>query len=330
MSHVSDTPRRASVVVVGAGVSGLTCGVRLLEEGHDVQIWARERTPNTTSDVAAATWYPLRGERDERTETWLPVSLSRFTALAASPDSGVVLREGIELFRRPTDDTWWRDVLPGFRRARADELPGGFADGFVAQGIPVIEMPLYLQWLTRRFESLGGRSVMRTVTTLDEIETADVVVNCAGLGARALAGDASMVAVRGQVVRVEQFGLDRYILDEQSPDGIAYVYPRSNDVVLGGTREPRNERIEPDPETAREIVGRCAVLEPRVASARILSHAVGLRPGRPTVRLEAERPGPGRLLVHDYGHGGSGVTLSWGCAEDVAALIRAEQPAAAG
>ena len=172
---------------------------------------------------------------------------------------------------------------------------------------------------------------MRTVTALDEIfETAGVVVNCAGLGARALAGDASMVAVRGQVVRVEQFGLDRYILDEQSPDGIAYVYPRSNDVVLGGTREPGNERIEPDPETAREIVRRCSLLEPRVAAARIVSHAVGLRPGRPTVRLEAERPGPGRLLVHDYGHGGSGVTLSWGCAEDVAALIRAERAAAAG
>ena len=322
---------RSPIVVIGAGVSGLTCGVRLLEEGYDVEIWARERTPNTTSDVAAATWYPLRGERDERTDGWLPVSLSQFTALAAVSDSGVVLRGGIELFRHPADDTWWRDILPGFRRARADELPAGFADGFVAHGIPVIEMPLYLDWLTRRFGSLGGRSVMRTVTALDEIfETADVVVNCGGLGARELAGDASMVAVRGQVVRVEQFGLDRYILDEQSPDGIAYVYPRSNDVVLGGTREPGNERIEPDPETAREIVRRCSLLEPRVAAARIVSHAVGLRPGRPTVRLEAERPGPGRLLVHDYGHGGSGVTLSWGCAEDVAALIRAERPAAAG
>jgi len=72
---------RSPIVVIGAGVSGLTCGVRLLEEGYDVEIWARERTPNTTSDVAAATWYPLRDERDERTDGWLPVSLSRFTAV---------------------------------------------------------------------------------------------------------------------------------------------------------------------------------------------------------------------------------------------------------
>jgi len=318
------------IIVVGAGVSGLTCGVRLLEEGHDVEIWARDRSPNTTSDVAAATWYPLRGERDDRTDRWLPVSLRRFTDLARHPDTGIVLREGIELFRRPADDRWWRDVLPGFRRAHAEELPPGFVDGFVAAGVPVIEMPIYLGWLTNRFESLGGRFVPRALTTLDEaLEGAGVVVNCSGLGARELAGDGSMVPVRGQVVRVEQFGLERYVLDEQSSE-IAYVYPRSKDVVLGGTREAGVASLDPDPETARAIVERCAVLEPRVVRARILSHGVGLRPGRPNVRLEAEERGTGKLLVHDYGHAGSGVTLSWGCAEDVAALISAERGRAAG
>jgi D-amino-acid oxidase len=310
------------IVVVGAGVSGLTCAVRLLERGHDVEIWARERSPNTTSDVAAATWYPLRGERDDRTDRWLPVSLERFTALSREKDSGVVLRGGIELFRSPADDSWWRDVLPGFRRAQPGELPPDFVDGFVADGIPVIEMPLYLAWLTRRLSSLGGRLVVRALATFDEaFDEHDVVVNCTGLGARGLAGDDSMIAIRGQVVRVAQFGLDRYILDEQASDGIAYVYPRSTDVVLGGTREVGEESVEPDPQTARAIVDRCAVLEPRVVAARILSHGVGLRPGRPAVRLEAERPRVGKLLVHDYGHAGSGVTLSWGCAEDVAAII---------
>jgi D-amino-acid oxidase len=315
------------IVVIGAGVSGLTCAVRLLEQGHHVEVWASERSPNTTSDVAAATWYPLRGERDDRTDRWLPVSLERFTALSRDLDSGVVLRSGIELFRSPADDTWWRDVLPGYRRAQPEELPPGFVDGFIASGIPVVEMPVYLAWLMRRLSSLGGRIVARTLRTFDEaFEEHDVAVNCTGLGARTLAGDESMVAIRGHVVRVEQFGLERYVLDEQAPDGIAYVYPRSADVVLGGTREAGNESTEPDPETARAIVERCAALEPRVAGARILSHGVGLRPGRAAVRLEAEKPATGKLLVHDYGHGGSGVTLSWGCAEDVVALISEEHP----
>jgi D-amino-acid oxidase len=315
------------IVVIGAGVSGLTCALTLKERGHDVEIWARDRSPNTTSDIAAATWYPLRGERDDRTDRWLPISLERFTALAADPLTGVVLRAGIELFRIPADDAWWRDVLPGFRRAQPEDLPHGFVDGFVADGIPVIEMPIYLGWLMESLRRLDVPIRDLAIESFDEaFNDHDVVVNCTGLGARVLAGDESMVAIRGQVVRVEQFGLDKYVLDEQAPDGIAYVYPRSADVVLGGTREAGNDSLEPDPETARAIVERCAVLEPRVAGARILSHGVGLRPGRAAVRLEAERPATGKLLVHDYGHGGSGVTLSWGCAEDVLALISEEYP----
>ena len=45
-----------------------------------------------------------------------------------------------------------------------------------------------------------------------------------------------------------------------------------------------------------------------------------LRPTRPQVRLEAEPPGTGPLVVHNYGHGGAGVTLSWGCAREAAGL----------
>jgi D-amino-acid oxidase len=71
-------------------------------------------------------------------------------------------------------------------------------------------------------------------------------------------------------------------------------------------------------------------VDPRLGSARILEHRVGLRPSRPQVRLEAESAGTGgggpghgtaRLVVHNYGHGGAGVTLSWGCAREAARLI---------
>jgi len=303
------------VVVVGSGVSGLTCGVTLLEHGHDVQIWAASPAALTTSAVAAAVWYPLRGERDARVDGWLPVSYSRFASLAEDPASGIILRSGIELFREPADDTWWRDVLPRFRHASAEELPRGYADAFVAERIPVVEMPLYLAFLVSRFEGLGGALRERAVSSPDEVD-ADVVVNCAGLGARELARDGSVRAIRGQVVWIEPFGLDRYILDEANPDGVTYICPRSNDVVLGGTREDDVESLDPDPPTAEAIIARCAVLEPRVKAARVLAHRVGLRPGRPSVRLERE----GRV-VHDYGHGGSGVTLSWGCAAEVAELV---------
>lgn len=314
-------PHVPDIVVVGAGVSGLSCALTLLDAGHHVRVWADRAPMQTTSAVAAAVWYPLRGERDPRLDRWLPVSFERFSALARDERTGVRLRGGIELFRAPADDEWWRDVLPNYRRARTDELPPGFVDGFVADGVPVMEMPVYLQHLTGLLAARGVEIELRAVRSLDEpLADADVVVNCAGLGARELASDPSMQGVRGQVVWIEPVGLERYILDEQNPEGIAYVYPRATDVVCGGTRESDIASLEPDEATAEAILARCAALEPRIAGARVLAHRVGIRPGRPSVRLEPEER-EGKLIVHDYGHGGSGVTLSWGCAAEVADLV---------
>jgi D-amino-acid oxidase len=311
----------ARVLVIGAGVSGLTCGVRLLEEGHDVEIWARAQTPNTTSDVAAAVWYPLRGTIDERVARWLKVSYERFTTLAEQPSTGILLRGGIELLEEPEDDAKRLEVMPRSREARPDELPSGYASGYIAEEIPLIEMPIYLRWLTARLRSLGGEIVTRDVSSFDEaFSERNVVVNCTGLGARELANDESMQPIRGQVVRVAQVGLERYILDEQDLDEITYIYPRSSDIVLGGTREVGIDSTDLDAGTARAIMERCVKLEPRLENATIVSQAAGLRPGRPSVRLESEHRSAG-LLVHDYGHGGSGVTLSWGCAEEVVSLI---------
>ncbi|MFM7282729.1 MAG: FAD-dependent oxidoreductase [Planctomycetia bacterium] len=67
----------------------------------------------------------------------------------------------------------------------------------------------------------------------------------------------------------------------------------------------------------RSIIERCARLEPGLRDATVLGTSVGLRPARSAVRLEPESSPAGRI-VHNYGHGGAGVTLSWGCAQEVA------------
>jgi D-amino-acid oxidase len=92
-------------------------------------------------------------------------------------------------------------------------------------------------------------------------------------------------------------------------------------VVLGGTADVAVRGRQPDTATARALVERCAALVPAVAAAPVLEHVVGLRPTRPAVRVEAGVLPSGRPVVHDYGHGGAGVTLSYGCAEDVVALV---------
>jgi len=194
-------------------------------------------------------------------------------------------------------------------------------DGYVFEA-PVIEMPLYLDYLLRRFAALGGRVETHALVSLaDALAASDLMIDCAGLGARELVGDTSLFAIRGQVVRVAQVGIERFWLDDYGPRGLAYIIPRSNDIILGGTAQDGDEQLDPDRATAEAILDRCAALEPRLRDAEILEHKVGLRPGRPAVRLEAEQLGAGRLLVHNYGHGGAGVTLSWGCADEVVRLV---------
>jgi D-amino-acid oxidase len=312
---------RADVLVVGCGVIGLTAGVLMREMGLDVRIVTAALPLQTTSSVAAALWLPYKAYPEDRVLTWGSRTFEVFEDLSRVPESGVRMRQGVEIWREPVPDPWWASAVPGVRRCTDDALPPGYTDGhaFVA---PVIEMPVYLGYLLDRFLGSGGRVEHRAVSSLEEAGEGGVVVNCAGLGARELVGDPSMEPIRGQIVRVRNPGLERFVLDEDNPEGVTYVIPRSRDCILGGTAEEGEWDTEPVPETAAAILRRCAELEPRLAGAKVLEHKVGLRPGRPEIRLEIEDVAQSPPRVHNYGHGGSGVTLSWGCAEETLRLVR--------
>jgi D-amino-acid oxidase len=311
----------AEVVVIGCGVVGLSTALRLREGGLDARIVAADPPEKTTSAVAAAIWYPYKAYPEEDVLRWGRRTFEVFEELVGRPETGVRMREGLELRRERVGEPWWAGAVPGVRRCTEAELPPGYRDGH-AFVVPVVEMPVYLRYLRDRFAAVGGTVERRVVAHVDELAgEASVVMNCAGLGARGLVGDASMAPIRGQVLRVRNPGLDRFFLDEDDPEGVTYIVPRPEDCVLGGTADEGAWETEPDPETAAAILRRCSALEPRLAGAEVLGHGVGLRPGRPEVRLEREA-GDGLFVVHNYGHGGSGVTLSWGCAEEALRLAR--------
>jgi D-amino-acid oxidase len=92
---------------------------------------------------------------------------------------------------------------------------------------------------------------------------------------------------------------------------------------VGGTEEPGRDSRAPDPAAAARIIEACAAIRPELRDATVVDHRVGLRPVRPSVRLESEQGADGITVVHSYGHGGAGVTLSWGCAEDTVGLVLA-------
>lgn len=107
------------------------------------------------------------------------------------------------------------------------------------------------------------------------------------------------------------------------PHVLTYAVPREHTLVLGGTADEGEGRTEPDPPTARAVLQRCAALVPAVAGARVLEHKVGLRPARPSIRVDAGRLASGQPVVHNYGHGGAGMALSYGWAQDVVRLAEA-------
>jgi D-amino-acid oxidase len=296
------------VIVVGAGVVGLTCAARLLENGHRVDVLARDLPLETTSAVAAAIWYPYRALPQDRVTAWSGASYAEFVGLAGEPGTGVRMVTGTEVFAERQADPWWRAAVPSLDRETV--LPNGYADGWTFV-TPVVEMPVYLRWLQSRVEELGGTVTRMNLSGLPT--GGDAVVNCAGLGARLLGADRSVVPVRGQVVYVAQVGLDRWWLDGAGP---TYVVPRSKDIVVGGTDEEGDWSRTPSPEVAAAILARATRLVPELEGARVLRHKVGLRPVRPAVRVE--RVGD---VVHCYGHGGAGVTMSWGTADEVVGLV---------
>jgi D-amino-acid oxidase len=296
----------ADVVVVGAGIIGLTAAVRLRSAGFDVVVWSPVDPLDTVSAVAAAVWYPTRTDYEPRVLAWAGETYAEFTRQARDGVPGILLRPTRNL-GTATEAPWW---APAAGRV-------AIVDGEVRFTAPLVEMTTYLPWLRDQV-----RFVRRGVDRLEEaFAAAPTVVNATGLAARKLAADPAVHAARGQVVLVANPGIETSIRAEGQPS--TYVHPRSRDVVLGGTFEEDVWDTAPDPATRDAILARCRVLVPELARSPIVGEKVGLRPvrrGGPRVAAEAVSGG---TIVHAYGHGGAGMTLSWGCAGEIVRLCGA-------
>jgi D-amino-acid oxidase len=317
---------RTDVLVVGAGVAGLTTAICLAESGARVQVVAKERPENTTSAAAGAVWAPYRiGGDPARINRWSQRSLEVFTALAHSDDSGVQMIVSMEVGHRPVDAPEWAPLLPGARPCTSNELPAGYSHGYRFV-LPAIDMPVYLGYLLARLKDAGGTLKQEAVASLEVASgSVPMVVNCTGMGARELAHDPTLRPVRGQLVIIANPGVEIGLVeaeDEGDPTELTFLIPHGSTLVLGGTAEPDDERSHPDPDTTRAILARCVRLDSRVAGAPVLTERVGFRPERPEIRVASERFGDA-WIWHNYGHGGAGVTLSWGCAEEITTNVLA-------
>jgi D-amino-acid oxidase len=306
------------VAIVGAGVSGLTCAVVLAENGFEVAILAEQIGDRTDSAAAAAIWYPYDVGSGSEIVPWALISYGRFLELARHSETGVSLVE-LRVFSRlgPIEPPKWAQPFATCALA-ADDIPAAIVSGFSIR-VPLIETSKYLSYLQTRLTNAGG-----TVTgaihfeRLQEVDPAfDLVIDCSGIGARELVPDAAMEPHRGQVVIVRKLELPYAVVCDDPP--LMYAIPRSQDCVLGGTNEVSDNRAADSSATA-SIIKECQ----RVLgfpAPDLVAERVGLRPGRKSgVRVEPETLSDGRKVIHNYGHGGAGFTLSWGCAQTVLEL----------
>jgi D-amino-acid oxidase len=307
------------IQVIGAGVSGLTTGICLAEAGHSVTIRTAAPPEHTTSVAAGAIWGPVMTGPPDRALGWAKTSLEMLSALADAPGTGVTMVTGQEVTRTEPTLPFWSPLLPGLRLCDPAGLPPGFAGGW-RYAAPLADMPVYLRYLRTRFERAGGVIEPGEVTVFGGTG-APVVVNCTGVAARDVVPDPAVHPVRGQVVIAENPGVEEFLIARGEPPDTVYMFPHGETIVLGGTVEYDEEELTPKPLIAERIVADCARLEPRLDGARIIGHRVGLRPYRPEVRLDHERLPDGTVLWHNYGHGGAGISLSWGCAQELTGAI---------
>jgi D-amino-acid oxidase len=313
-------------VVIGAGVVGLTTAICLAEAGVRVRIVAAAPPERTTSAVAGALIGPLFPAPGHPpggpVPEWERTGVAEFTALAAEPATGAHLSRGLMVARAAALAAGPPplDGVPDARVCAPGELPDGYVYGLWATR-PLVDMSRYLPYLTERFAAAGGELELRPVTSLAEAgREAPLLANCTGIGARDLVPDPSVRPVRGQHVVVANPGLDTFYLEAPRDATWTAYLPHGDRVVLGGLAVPDDWNTGPDPAAAAGILRRCIAVEPRLAGAEVLAHTAGLRPARPAVRLAAETV-DGVRRVHNYGHGGSGVALSWGTARAATALL---------
>ncbi|KJH42679.1 FAD dependent oxidoreductase [Dictyocaulus viviparus] len=194
----------------------------------------------------------------------------------------------------------------------------------------------YCPWLKKKLLCRGVQFVQRRIHSLDELadEGFPIVVNCAGLDGARLAGDDSKVyPIRGILLKVEAPWQKHFLMRDfitftiptDSWTNIEQIVYSIDAVYVGTVKEDHKDNRNITDEEIRELFNRYVELQPSFQNVKIVDHFVGIRPGRPDVRVEAEtritKNGTTYKVVHNYGHGGSGFSIGWGTALHASALV---------
>ena len=311
---------KQNIAVIGAGVIGLTSAIRLLEQGFAVTLFARDIDANMASRAAPALWIPYKASPEKLVLQWAARSLEIYHGFDAA--AGIEKMPMLEYYHVDNGQPLWSKILTDYRELTAAELKSGYTKGYAAATYQ-IDTSLFVDHLLALFKQKGGALFQTTFERLQDVNAEfSVIVNCSGVWSHQLVPDAASFPIRGQYLLLEKpAGLRNIIFATEDENNYTLIVPRQHDCYLGGTTLDHDWDTAIRPETSEKIRRRAEQFEPSLVGMKILHEGVGLRPGRETVRLTRELLSDGRAVIHNYGHGGSGFTVGWGCAEDVVRLV---------
>jgi len=340
--------QKKKIAIVGGGVVGLTSALVLSSE-YDVTIIAEKVGVKSDSWKATAIWHVYLVPETEEILSWAQYSLEVLCKLSITDKtSSVELVKGVELFRNsePTFPSW-SHIPPLFKMLSENEITEynnynnrelTTAEIFSLQSKPIkwgyhIEAPtadmnIYLLWLQSKVVASGVKIIEKKLNNLNELsDSYDLIINCSGFGARELADDTNFEVYKGQyfILKGGDTAPTVYVGDDDHPLGMAYMIPRAGEIMIGGSAEKNVEDLELTLELD-DTIKRAGLYVPWLRTCSSADQArqpvVGIRPCRTTgVRLELDKTSFKIPVIHNYGHGGSGFSLCWGCAEAVKKLI---------
>jgi D-amino-acid oxidase len=308
---------KKKIAIVGAGISGLSCTYLLCEKNYDITVFAKAYSPDITSDRAAAFWFPYHIRNDKRGIEWCQTSYQFYKKLSNDAATGISMKQLIKVLKENVieEEPVWIEFMPegSYQVIPKKSLAKGIAKAYDVR-VPLIETQIFLPYLKEFLTARKVRFEKTEIKNLDELSSSyNLIINCTGLGARNLCDDASVVPVRGQVGLIETKNDFPIYLDNETP---LYIVPRKDAMIVGGTYEDNIFEEATDPQTVQRLLDNAYEVFPGLRQQKILGSWAGLRPYRPSVRVERENN-----IIHNYGHGGSGFTLAFGCAQEVVRMI---------
>lgn len=311
-----------SVTVIGCGIIGLTTAIKLQEQNFKVTLIAEKRFDETLSSKVGAIWFPFEIHPKEKANNWAVLAYKKYQT-DVKAGNGVSFIPFITAYDEKSNTDWTLQLPKDkVRKALSSELPKGIPTAYISI-VPLAEPLLYLPYLFKRFLNSGGIYKKQKIKTIEEAVTLDVlVVNCTGLGAKLLCNDEDLQPMRGQILRCRKMEIPS-CADATKKGALSYVINRTEDCVIGGTDYENDwntniEKSDTELITSRLLEGGLSQNKPE-----IIEEIVGLRPKRSTVRFEYDHNFP--TIFHNYGHGGAGFTVAWGCAIELAELLSLEK-----